>query len=73
MADRKSNMRLLALERSGDGTWRSVLVGSRKDRQASRGEWPVRVCIDRLAGIEESFTLAATLLDPSGAPAGRTR
>ena len=65
----KSNMRFPALEHFPDGSWRSVLVGSGKDRRASRGECPVRVFTYRLAGVEESFTLATTLLDPAEAPA----
>ena len=65
----KSNLRFPVLERFPDGSWRSVLTGSGKDRRRIRGKCPVRVFTYRLAGIKESFTLATTLLDPSEAPA----
>ena len=65
----KSNMRFPAIECFPDGSWRSVLVSSGRDRRASRGECPIRVFSYRLAGVEENFTLATTLLDPAEAPA----
>ena len=65
----RSNLRFPELERCPDGSWRSVLTGSGKDRPRSRGTCPVRAFTYRLAGIKESFTLATTLLDPAEAPA----
>ena len=65
----KSNIRLPVLKTFADGSWRSVIAGSGRDRRASRGECPVRILTYRHPQVEESFTLATTLLDPAAAPA----
>ena len=65
----KSNMRFPVVEALDDGSWRSVLRGSGRDRRRSRGECPVRIISYRLDGSEETYVLATTLSDPVTTPA----
>ena len=66
----KANLHLPVLERFDDGSYRSVLRGSGRDRQRSQGEWPIRVVEYTLAGADSPvYRLATTLLDPATAPA----
>ena len=65
----KSNMRFPVVEALDDGSWRSVLRGSGRDRRRSRGECPVRVISYRLDGSDETYVLATTLCDPVTTPA----
>ena len=62
-------MFLPASEVLDDGSWRSVLRGSGRDRRRSRGELPVRVVAYRTGDGGESFMLATTLMDHRLAPA----
>ena len=65
----KGNMRFPVVEAHDDGSWRSVIRGSGRDRRRSRGELPVRVVAYRIEGGDETVTLATTLLDHRAAPA----
>ena len=65
----KSNPRFPVLESFPDGSWRSVLRGSGRDRKRTRGACTVRALSYRLAGSDERFTLVTTLLDPAAGPA----
>ena len=47
----KANLHLPVLERFDDGSYRSVLRGSGRDRQRSQGEWPIRVVEYTLAAL----------------------
>ncbi len=65
----KGNMRFPVVEAHDDGSWRSVIRGSGRDRRRSRGELPVRIVAFRIEGGDETVTLATTLLDRRAAPA----
>ena len=66
----KANVRLPVLERHGDGSFRSIVRGSGRDRRRSTGECSIRVVEYRIDGAaDEVFRLATTLLDPQHAPA----
>ena len=66
----KANTRLPVLERHADGSFRSIVRGSGRDRRRSLGECPIRVVEYRVDGAgDEVFRLATTLLDPRQAPA----
>ena len=66
----KANTRLPVLERHSDGSFRSIVRGSGRDRRRSQGECPIRVVEYRIDGEgDEVFRLATTLLDPRQAPA----
>ena len=66
----KANTRLPVLERHADGSFRSIVRGSGRDRRRSQGECSIRVVEYRIDGEEdEVFRLATTLLDPHQAPA----
>ena len=58
----KGNMRFPVVEAHDDGSWRSVIRGSGRDRRRSRGELPVRIVAFRIEGGDETVTLATTLL-----------
>lgn len=65
-----AHLRLPLLERFADGSYRSVLRGSGRDRRRSQGACPVRVVEYTLAGADSPlYRLATTLLDPAAAPA----
>ncbi|MCY3879000.1 MAG: IS4 family transposase [Rhodobacteraceae bacterium] len=64
----KTNMRFPVIERLDDGSWRSVLRGSGRDRRKSRGELPVRIIAYRIRE-GETVMLATTLADHRAAPA----
>ncbi len=55
----KGNMKLPVVEALDDGSWRSVIRGSGRDRRRSRGELPVRILACRIEGGDETVTLAA--------------
>ena len=65
----KSNQRFPVHESFPDGSWRSVLRGSGRDRKRTLDACTVRALSYRLAGSDERFTLVTTLLDPVAAPA----
>ena len=65
----KSNMHFPVVEALEDGSWRSMLRGSGRDRRRSRGTCPVRVITYRLNGCDETYVLATTLSDPVATPA----
>ena len=65
----KSNMKFPVEEKYADGSWRSVIRGSGRDRRKSRGTLPVRVVTYRLEPEDAVYTLVTTLLDPETAPA----
>ena len=65
----KSNLRLPVRESFPDGSWRSVLRGSGRDRRRSRGECSVRALRYSLPGTDRAYTLITTLTDPQRAPA----
>ena len=66
----KANLRLPVLERFDDGSYRSVLRGSGRDRRRHQGECPIRVVDYTLAGADAPvYRLGTTLLDPASAPA----
>ena len=66
----KANLRLPALERFDDGSYRSVFPGSGPDRRRSRGKCSVRVIEYRLDGTSDTvYRVATTLLDPAAAAA----
>ena len=66
----KANTRLPVLERHADGSFRSIVGGSGRDRRRSKGECAIRVVEYRIEGEgDEVFRLATTLLDPDQAPA----
>ena len=65
----KSNHRFPVEEVFADGSWRSVIRGSGRDRHKSRGTLPVRVITYRLETGDTRYTLVTTLLDPDTAPA----
>ena len=65
----KRNMKFPVVEALDDGSWRSVIRGSGRDRRRSRGELPVRIVAYRIEGGEEATMLATTLLDHRAAPA----
>ncbi len=52
-----------------DGSWRSVIRGSGRDRRKSTGERPIRIIAYRFDGRDEIYRLATTILDPEQAPA----
>ena len=59
----KGNMKFPVVEALDDGSWRSVIRGSGRDRRRSRGELPVRIVAYRIEGGDETVMLATTLLD----------
>ena len=61
--------RFTVAEALDDGSWRSVIRGSGRDRRRSRGELPVRIVAYRIEGGDEATMLATTLLDHRAAPA----
>ena len=66
----KANIGLPILMRHADGSFRSIVRGSGRDRRRSQGECPIRVVEYRIDGEgDEVFRLATTLLDPRQAPA----
>ncbi|MYG26551.1 MAG: IS4 family transposase [Boseongicola sp. SB0677_bin_26] len=65
----KGNMKFPVVEALDDGSWRSVIRGSGRDRRRSRGELPVRIVAYRIEGGGEATMLATTLLDHRAAPA----
>ena len=65
----KGNMKFPVAEALDDGSWRSVIRGSGRDRRRSRGELPVRIVAYRIEGGDETTMLATTLLDHRAAPA----
>ncbi len=65
----KGNMKFPVVEALDDGSWRSVIRGSGRDRRRSRGELPVRILAYRIEGGDETVMLATTLLDHRAAPA----
>ncbi len=65
----RSNMRFPVVEALADGSWRSAVRGSGRDRRRSRGELPVRTVAYRIEGGDGTVTLATTLLDHRAAPA----
>ena len=65
----RSNMRFPVVEALDDGSWRSAIRGSGRDRRRSRGELPVRIVAYRIEGGDGTVTLATTLPDHRAAPA----
>ena len=66
----RTQMQLPMLERFADGSFRSIIRGSGRDRRRTTGECPIRVVEYRIEGEgDEVFRLATTLLDPDQAPA----
>ncbi|MXX90742.1 MAG: hypothetical protein F4213_13810 [Boseongicola sp. SB0677_bin_26] len=65
----KGSMKFPVVEAFDDGSWRSVIRGSGRDRRRSRGELPVRIVAYRIEGGGEATMLATTLLDHRAAPA----
>jgi len=68
----KKNLRLRCEERLPDGSYRSRIYPSERDRRHNRKGVVVRVMDDRLAGVagaEPIYRLVTTRLDPETAPA----
>ena len=68
----KKNARLPCLERWPDGSYRSVIYPSARDRRHGTKGRAVRVVEYTLAGVAETealYRLVTTLVDPGGAPA----
>ena len=65
----KRNMKFPVIKALDDGSWRSVIRGSGRDRRRSRGELPVRIVAYRIKDSDEVTMLATTLLDHHLAPA----
>ena len=65
----KRTMKFPVIEALDDGSWRSVIRGSGRDRRRSRGELSVRIVAYRIKESDEITMLATTLLDHHLAPA----
>ena len=68
----KKHLRLEVLERFADGSYRSAIYASERDRRKRRGPLEVRVieyCLEGIKGAEPFYRLVTTVLDPGEAPA----
>jgi len=68
----KKNVRLVACERSADGSYLAKIYPSEKDRRNDRNAVTVRVIEYRLVGVPDAepvYRLVTTILDPGKAPA----
>ena len=68
----KKHLRLEVAERFADGSYRSALYASERDRRQGRSPIEVRVIeyvLEGIEGAEEFYRLVTTILDPREAPA----
>lgn len=68
----KTHLRLEALERYPDGSYRSAIYASEADWRKRRNPLPLRVIEYRLEGVADAeplYRLVTTILDPDKAPA----
>ena len=68
----KTHLRLEALERYPDGSYRSAIYASEADWRKRRNPLPLRVIEYRLEGVADAepfYRLVTTILDPDEAPA----